>query len=220
MNRAVLAEWLRFYRDMGVDNLRLSSEVLNVKQTDSLEDLHNRIRSCSRCDLHKTRHHAVPGEGSPHPEILFVGEAPGQQEDQVGKPFVGKAGQLLDRLIQRMGYGRDAVFISNIVKCRPPGNRDPNMDEVAACLPFLRRQIALLTPRVIVCLGKVAANSLLGSQTPISRLRGRVWSFEKIPVVCTYHPSFILHQRGPEAVSKSKWEVWADMQEVLKILNR
>ncbi|MBN1196880.1 MAG: uracil-DNA glycosylase [Candidatus Aminicenantes bacterium] len=219
MNRTGLAEWLHFFRELGVDSLNLPASVLAPKEPVSLESLHKMILSCTRCPLHKTRRQSVPGEGSQHPKIMFIGEGPGEQEDREGRPFVGKAGQLLDRLIQRMGHSRDSVFIGNIVKCRPPGNRDPNDSEVKACLPYLHQQIGLLSPRVIVCLGKVAANRLLGTNTAISRMRGRVLSFQGIPVVPTYHPSYILHQREKEAVTRSKWDVWSDMQEVLKLLN-
>ncbi|HDP95705.1 MAG TPA: uracil-DNA glycosylase [Candidatus Aminicenantes bacterium] len=218
MNRTGLAEWLHFFRELGVDSLNLPAIALVGKESVSLESLHQRIHSCTRCSLHQTRRQSVPGEGAPKPLILFVGEGPGEQEDREGRPFVGKAGQLLDRLIQRMGHSRESVFIGNIVKCRPPGNRDPNDSEVEACLPYLYQQIDLLSPRVIVCLGKVAANRLLGNHAAISRMRGRIFSFKGIPVVPTFHPSYILHQRGKESISKAKWEVWADMQEVLKLL--
>jgi len=214
----MLVEWLRFYRDLGVDSLYVPVKALEKDDSVSLETLHKRIQNCTKCPLHLERRHTVPGEGASHPHILFVGEGPGEQEDREGRPFVGKAGQLLDRLIQRMGYSRETVFIGNIVKCRPPGNRDPNDDEVRSCLPYLQQQIAVLSPRVIVCLGRVAVNRLMGLDDPISRLRGRVFSFRGIPLVPTYHPSFILHQRGKEAVSRAKWAVWTDMQEVLKIL--
>lgn len=214
-----MGEWLQFYRELGVDSLNLPARVLAGKESVSLEALHRMIRSCTRCPLHKTRRQSVPGEGSQHPVILFIGEGPGEQEDREGRPFVGKAGQLLDRLIQRMGHSRESVFIGNIVKCRPPGNRDPNDSEVEACVPYLHQQIGLLSPRVIVCLGKVAANRLLGTNTAISRMRGRVLSYQGIPVVPTYHPSYILHQREKEAVTKAKWDVWTDMQAVLKLLN-
>ena len=217
MAESPLAEWLRFYRDIGVDTLTACPPSRNSAGT-SLQELHARIRSCTRCDLHRSRRLAVPGEGASRPGVMFIGEGPGEQEDRTGKPFVGKAGQLLDRLIQRMGLSRETVFIGNIIKCRPPGNRDPQDDEVRQCLPYLKQQIALLSPRVIVCLGRVAVNRLLGGDAPISRLRGRVLDLDGIPVVPTYHPSYILHQRGREAVSRAKWDVWEDMQAVIKLL--
>lgn len=216
MGSPALVEWLRYYKDLGVDCLAVPNVGASTPKQVNLEDLHRQILKCKRCPLHRTRQNAVPGEGAKRPAILFIGEGPGEQEDRVGRPFVGKAGQLLDRMIERMGHSRESVFIGNIVKCRPPGNRDPNTEEVSACLPYLKTQIALLRPRIIVCLGKVAVNRLLDMDTPISRMRGRVFSFEGIPVIPTYHPSYILHQRGREAVSRAKWEVWADMQEVLK----
>lgn len=218
MDRSALTDWLNFYRDLGIDTLSVPPCGNVTEKEESLSGIHARIMKCTRCPLHKSRNLAVPGEGSENPLVLFVGEGPGEQEDREGRPFVGKAGALLDRIIERMGLSRETVFIGNIVKCRPPGNRDPLELEVNACLPFLRRQISLLKPRVIVCLGRVAMNRLLQSNHSISRVRGRRFSYEGIPLIGTYHPSYILHQKTKEAVSRAKWDVWADMQAVLKLL--
>ena len=218
MPNSGLQEWLGFYRDLGVDSLTVRPRTRAATEADNLAQLHSRILECKRCPLHKSRHLPVPGEGAENPEIMFVGEGPGEQEDRSGRPFVGKAGQLLDRIIERMGMSRETVFIGNIIKCRPPGNRNPLDHEVSQCIPFLKSQIAILRPRVIVCLGKVAVNRLLEAEYSISRVRGRQFSYEGIPVIPTFHPSYILHQKSREAVSRAKWDVWSDMQIVLKLL--
>jgi DNA polymerase len=183
--------------------------------TPELDAIAKRVAGCTRCALHGGRTRTVPGQGNPHPEILFVGEGPGEDEDIQGLAFVGRAGQLLTKMIEAMGYRRDEVFIANIVKCRPPGNRKPFPDEMAACLPYLKEQIALLKPRVIIALGATAVTGLLGSMaTGISRLRGNWQSFGGIDVMPTFHPSYLL--RTPSA----KNAAWADLQAVLKKLGR
>jgi len=180
-----------------------------------LDAIAKRVAGCTRCDLHKGRTRTVPGQGNPRPEILFVGEGPGADEDIQGLAFVGRAGQLLTKMIEAMGCKRDDVFIANIVKCRPPENRKPFPDEMAACLPYLKEQIALLKPRVIVALGATAVTGLLGATTTgITRLRGNWQSFEGIDVMPTFHPSYLL--RMPSA----KHEAWADLQAVLRKLGR
>ena len=218
MAHSGLKDWLGFYRDLGVDSLTVRPRRTTVASEETLAQLHKRIMTCTRCSLHKSRHLAVPGEGSENPDILFVGEGPGEQEDRTGRPFVGPAGELLDRIIERMGMSRETVFIGNIIKCRPPGNRDPRDDEVKFCMPYLKAQIAILHPRVIVCLGKVAMNRLLGAEHSISRVRGRQFSCDGIPLIPTFHPSYILHQKSREAISRAKWDVWSDMQKVLELL--
>lgn len=171
------------------------------------------IASCTQCALHQARTNTVPGEGSPHPEIMFVGEAPGADEDAQGRPFVGRAGQLLTKMIEAMGLARDEVFIANIAKCRPPDNRKPEPQEMALCIPYLKGQIALLKPRVIVCLGGTATEGLLGL-TGITKQRGSWHSFEGIDVMPTFHPSYLLRKPG------AKREVWHDLQTVLKHIGR
>jgi uracil-DNA glycosylase len=168
--------------------------------------LNQAIRTCNRCELTHTRTQAVPGVGDVHAEWLFIGEAPGANEDRQGEPFVGDAGKLLDALLTAIGLARgDNVFIANVLKSRPPGNRDPRPEEVAACLPFLQRQIDLIQPKLIVALGRIAAQSLLATDTPIGRLRGKVHRYHGVPLVVTYHPAYLL--RNP--LDKAK--VWEDL---------
>ena len=210
-----LREILKFYNEMGAEFLHLPGNDPRA----GLAGLNREILQCRRCRLHETKTHYVPGEGSNRPDILFVGEGPGETEDQFGRPFIGKAGQLLDKIIQKMGLGREDVFIGNVVKCRPPNNREPLKDEVETCLPYLLRQIAILRPKVIVCLGKVALNNLLGTSHSMGRIRGQFLSFNGTPILPTYHPAYILHKKDKEEISKAKWEVWEDMQKVLAFIH-
>jgi uracil-DNA glycosylase family 4 len=164
---------------------------------------------CTRCKLHALgRRQVVFGVGSPTASLMFVGEAPGEDEDRQGEPFVGRAGQLLTKIIEAIGLTRQQVYIANVIKCRPPGNRNPEPDEVASCEPFLFEQIATIQPKVIVALGKFAAQSLLRSTEPITRLRGRVFDFRGAKLIPTFHPAYLL--RNPPA----KREVWEDMKKV------
>jgi DNA polymerase len=195
-------------------------ENYNPTITDSMNNINNDIFKCTACPLVKTKNNFVTGEGSLKPDIMFIGEGPGQEEDKTGKPFVGNAGMLLEKIINKMGYKRESVFIANIVKCRPPNNRPPYKEEAERCLPFLKRQITLLKPKAIVCLGKTATNFLLDKNISITRVRGTEFNFNGIPVIPTFHPSYILHIKQKEAVSKAKWEVWSDMEKVLTILKR
>ncbi len=211
-----LKEILTFYKEIGAEFVEREEKNPSV----DIGQITDEILKCTKCPLHKTKKHYVPGEGSLSPDIMFIGEGPGETEDNFGRPFIGKAGQLLDKVIVKMGYTRDQVFIGNIVKCRPPNNRDPLKTEVEACLPFLARQIAFLKPKVIVCLGKVAMNNLLGTEYSIMKERGKQFQFNGVPVIPTYHPAYILHQRAKEAVSKAKWEMWADMQKVLAMVGK
>jgi DNA polymerase len=170
------------------------------------EDLARRVSGCEMCGLCRTRHQTVFGAGSREAGWMFVGEAPGADEDREGQPFVGRAGQLLTSMITAMGLERQQVYIANVLKCRPPKNRDPEPQEIATCRPFLERQVALLAPRILIALGRIAAQSLLETEQPLSRLRGTVHSFGgKVPLVVTYHPAYLL--RNPVA----KREVWRDL---------
>lgn len=179
----------------------------------ALQALRAEVMPCTKCKLHQGRQHVVFGEGNPRARVMFVGEAPGAKEDQTGRPFVGPAGQLLDRILSgAMGLQRGEVYIANINKCRPPGNRVPEPDEVAACLPFLRQQIALVRPEVIVCLGRTAAHNLLGTTQPMHALRGRALSYEGVPVVVTWHPAFLLRD------ASHKRETWDDIKRVNRLL--
>ena len=171
------------------------------------------LGDCIRCKLHaQGRKQIVYGVGNPSADLMFVGEAPGADEDIQGEPFVGRAGQLLTKIIEAMGYTRKDVYIANVLKCRPPGNRNPEPDEVATCQPFLFRQIDVVQPKVMVALGTFAAQALLNTKDPISRLRGRAWPCRGRLLVPTFHPAFLL--RSPER----KRDTWDDMKLVLKIL--
>ncbi|HEX9049510.1 MAG TPA: uracil-DNA glycosylase [Anaeromyxobacter sp.] len=172
------------------------------------------LGACTRCKLAPGRTTLVFGVGNPRAELMFVGEGPGADEDRQGEPFVGRAGQLLTRMIEAMGYRRADVYIANVVKCRPPGNRNPEPDEMDACEPFLRAQIRAVAPRAIVALGKIAAQTLLRDPTPISRLRGRWATYEGTRLMPTFHPAYLL--RSPD----EKKRAWEDLQLVMKELGK
>jgi uracil-DNA glycosylase len=179
---------------------------------DSLERICGELAGCTRCKLHRRRTNIVFGVGNPHADLVFVGEGPGHDEDLQGIPFVGRAGQLLTQMINAMGLSRDDVYIANVVKCRPPENRTPEKDEVATCLPFLLRQLTNINPKVIVCLGSVAAQALLNTNKAISHFRGQWLDFRGAKLMATYHPAYLL--RNPHA----KPEVWADLKKVMAFL--
>jgi len=179
-----------------------------------LQALCEQIGDCVLCRLHKGRTNLVFGVGNANADLMFIGEAPGRDEDMRGEPFVGRAGQLLNKIIEAMGLKRSDVYIANINKCRPPNNRAPARDEADACLPFLHEQVAIIKPKVIVCLGSVAVQNLLRTEEKISRIRGQWREFDGIPVMPTYHPAFLL--RNPAG----KRPVWEDMQEVMKKLEQ
>jgi uracil-DNA glycosylase family 4 len=181
---------------------------------EGLKLLRDDIGDCQRCKLAAGRTNIVYGVGNPTADLVFVGEAPGADEDARGEPFVGKAGQLLTKMIEAMGYRREDVYICNVLKCRPPGNRNPEPDEVASCEPFLKRQLAAIRPRMIVALGKFAVQCLLRDDAPISRLRGNFRSYEGIPLMPTFHPAYLL--RDP---SKKK-PAWEDLKSVNVALAR
>ncbi len=204
-----LAEQLTFFSESGVTHLDLREAESEVPQPRiSLTDVREDLGECTRCKLHGGRIHIVFGVGDPNADLMFVGEAPGADEDRRGEPFVGKAGQLLTKIIAAMGLSREQVYIANILKCRPPDNRDPQPDEVASCEPFLFKQIDAIRPMMIVALGKYAAQTLLRSTVPISRLRGRFFHYHGVPLMPTFHPAYLLHNPG------GKREVWEDMQKV------
>lgn len=179
---------------------------------ETLEEIRAELEGCSRCSLCTGRRNIVFGVGNPQARLVFVGEAPGREEDEKGEPFVGEAGRLLDRILFAMGLRREEIYICNVVKCRPPGNRDPLPEEIAACEPYLKRQLAAIRPQVIVALGRFAAQTLLRDEAPIGRLRGRWRHYEGIAVMPTYHPAFLLRTPG------GKREVWEDMKQVLQRL--
>ena len=185
------------------------------KQHESLDKIRKHLGECQLCPLGKTRKNLVFGVGNPQARLVFVGEGPGADEDLKGEPFVGEAGQVLNRIITAMGLKREEIYICNVVKCRPPGNRDPQPDEIAACSPFLLRQIQSVNPEVVVTLGKFASHTLLGTKEPISRLRGKFRDYHGIPLMPTYHPSYLLRNKGD---SGPFWDVWEDMVQVLRLL--
>lgn len=178
----------------------------------ALRIIREEIGDCTRCDLHKGRNKIVFADGSPYARLMFVGEGPGADEDAQGLPFVGKAGQLLNNMIVAMGLKREEVYIANIVKCRPPGNRTPEPDEANTCSPFLFKQIDVVQPEVIVALGSTAATYLLGQRQPIAAWRGRIHGFRQSKLIVTYHPAFLL--RDP----RMKKEAWADLQIAMREL--
>jgi DNA polymerase len=169
----------------------------------TLEEVREVLGDCTRCKLHPGRKHIVFGSGSPNAALVFVGEGPGADEDEQGLPFVGRAGQLLTRMIEAIGLTRDEVYIGNIIKCRPPLNRNPEPDEIASCEPFLLGQLAAIQPKLICALGTFAAQTLLRTKEPISRLRGRFFSYQGIPLLPTFHPAYLL--RNPNE-KKTAWE--------------
>ncbi len=175
----------------------------------NLEGLARFLDGCTRCRLSEKRNHVVFGEGGDRSRVMFVGEGPGAEEDRTGRPFVGQAGKLLDPMILAMGLDRDQVYIANVVKCRPPGNRDPKDDEIAACSPFLDRQIEFIQPEVIIALGRFAANRLTGTEKPLGALRGKWMRYKGVPLVATYHPAYLL--RTPT----DKRKVWDDLKLVI-----
>ncbi|MFK8067673.1 MAG: uracil-DNA glycosylase family protein [Gammaproteobacteria bacterium] len=179
----------------------------NEINSDTWEVLQNRVASCIKCDLHTTRTQVVFGVGNQNADWLIIGEAPGAEEDRQGEPFVGRAGQLLNSMLVAVGLSRDQVFIANILKCRPPENRDPRPEEVVSCSAYLQRQIELIKPKIILCVGRIAAQNLLKLDTPIGKMRGKKYIYEpqNIPVVVTYHPAYLL--RSPT----QKYKSWEDL---------
>jgi DNA polymerase len=218
---------LDFYGELGVDGVRMDSlwhargEPAEVSSLNDLRphllplvEIREDLGDCTRCKLHTLgRRQIVFGVGNPNADLMFVGEGPGADEDIQGEPFVGRAGQLLTKIIEAIGMKREDVYIANVIKCRPPGNRNPEPDEVAQCEPFLFRQIDAIKPKVIVALGKFAAQSLLRTSDPITRLRGREYKYRDAILMPTYHPAYLL--RTPSA----KREVWEDMKRVRAILS-
>lgn len=222
-----LTDWLEYLADLGYgeiyrDRAPVESAVPAQRESDAtsgespsaqarraeLTATAEQASTCTRCALAEGRKTVVFGSGNPDADLMFIGEGPGAEEDRRGLPFVGPAGELLTRIIQAIDLTRDEVYIANIVKCRPPRNRDPLPDEVAACRPWLEAQIHLVRPRVIVALGRVAAQALLGEETPIGKLRGRWHSAHGVPVMPTYHPAALLRS------GNLKRPVWEDMQRV------
>jgi DNA polymerase len=226
LDRAQIAEHLRFAAELGVEGVsrdpnwrhtaahRAQPVVIFRSPAELLADVRQEIGDCTRCKLHALgRRQIVFGVGNPRADLMFVGEAPGADEDIQGVPFVGRAGQLLTKIIEAIGLSRDEVYIANVIKCRPPQNRNPEQDEVDTCERFLFQQIDIIGPKVIVALGTFAARALLRTLDPISRLRGRVYEYRGARLIPTFHPAYLL--RNPA----SKREVWEDMKLVRKLLS-
>ena len=215
---AHLVDWLRFQRRLGWPGTPAEPEPEAAAQPPeaggvlTLKEIRTELGDCKRCKLSRGRQQIVFGDGSARARLLFIGEGPGEEEDLQGLPFVGAAGQLLNRMLNNLGLRREEVYIANVVKCRPPGNRNPEADEIGQCLPFLLKQIEAIQPRVIVTLGKVSTQVLLGTQAPITQIRGRWQKYGKIKVMPTFHPSYLL--RFP----KERHKTWDDMQQVMEYL--
>ena len=198
-------------------NVQVLEKELNYSRvnfdTSNFDELKQVVASCTLCDLHKTRTQTVFGVGHPAADWLIIGEAPGADEDRKGEPFVGRAGQLLTNMLRAIGLAREEVFIANILKCRPPNNRDPQPSEIDCCRPYLRKQIDFIQPKIILAVGRIAAQALLKTDTPIGKLRGKEFKFEdtQIPVVATYHPAYLL--RSPQ----QKRKAWEDLKFATKI---
>jgi uracil-DNA glycosylase family 4 len=211
---ASLRQHLSYLATVGLE--WLPSELIPIMRAlpETLVEIKVDLGECIRCRLQSDRTHIVFGEGNPSARIVLVGEGPGREEDRLGRPFVGPAGKLLDQMISAMGWRRQEVYICNVIKCRPPRNRNPLPDEIEACGPFLRRQLRAIRPQAILAVGSFAAQFLLSSQQPISRLRNHVYDFEGIPVVPTYHPAYLL--RNP----LQKRQAWEDVQLLLSLLQK
>ena len=219
----LIRQLLDLYRDFGITELCLATGNPAPRAADPAADLaagqagldhlrHNEIGNCTRCKLHRGRKTIVFGEGNPNAQLMLVGEAPGADEDIQGRPFVGRAGQLLMQMIKAINFERGDVFIANVLKCRPPNNRPPEPDEIQQCSPFLMKQIAMIQPKIILALGTFSAQLLLNSSSPIGHLRSRVYEMPFGRVIATYHPSFLL--RSPQ----KKPEAWEDLKLVRKML--
>ncbi|MBI2346267.1 MAG: uracil-DNA glycosylase [Deltaproteobacteria bacterium] len=212
---AAIGHHLTYLQTMGIAEVPSGAA---IRPTDPLATIRAEIGDCTRCKLCRGRTHIVFGVGNPHAELMFVGEGPGADEDRQGEPFVGRAGQLLTKIIEAMGYRREEVYIGNVAKCRPPQNRAPDPEEIATCIPFLWKQIAAIRPKVIVCLGSIATQAILKTDAKISQLRGRFHTLpakhDSIQLMPTFHPAYLL--RNPE----QKRAVWEDMKKVMAFLGR
>jgi len=211
-----LKSYLEYLKGMGIASLPaseiISNKIIREKNL-ALAEVRKELGDCKRCKLHRTRKTIVFGEGNEKATLMFIGEGPGYDEDVQGKPFVGRAGQLLTKIIESINLSREEVYIANIVKCRPPQNRNPEPDEIQSCNPFLTKQISVIQPKIICALGTFSAQTLLKTDVKITALRGKLYDLEGIKVIPTYHPAFLL--RNPE----KKREVWEDMKKIVEWLN-
>jgi len=226
---ANILDILNFYKALGFKELpdiflnplltfnNLSKSQKQNNSFKTIEELNQKIKNCVKCSLSSSRKNVVCGEGSINANLMFVGEAPGFDEDIQGRPFVGEAGKLLTNLIEKMGFKREEVYITNTVKCHPPKNRDPQEEEILACSEYLKKEIEIISPKVIMTLGKIATYALKGmvgkvKDIHISKIRGNVFYYDNIPVIPTFHPAYLLRNR------KDKWLTWEDAQEALRRL--
>jgi uracil-DNA glycosylase len=200
----------RIAKSVGVE----TSVTEKKKRIEVLEALQQEMLTCHKCPLRKTRTHLVFGIGNPMADLMFVGEAPGRDEDLQGEPFVGRAGQLLNKIIEAIGMKRSDVYIANVLKCRPPGNRNPLSEEIALCIPYLMKQIEIIKPKVLCALGTFAAQTLLDTKAPVGTLRGKFHEYKGVPMMVTFHPAYLL--RNPNEKAK----VWEDMKKVRDLLNK
>lgn len=213
--------YLEQLQALGLDSVFLSDEAKQAlsqsdRKKERLEALAQSLVDCTQCRLCEKRTQVVFGAGNPKADLVFVGEGPGTDEDRQGVPFVGRAGKLLTDMIEKgMGLKRSDVYICNVVKCRPPNNRNPEIDEIAACEPFLIQQLEIIQPRVIVALGKFAAQTLTHEQTPITRMRGYWKNYQGIKLMPTFHPSYILHIQSAQKQKEEKMKIWEDLQKVM-----
>ena len=214
-----LKSYLEYLKGMGIEALPMNEMADQQTSSDtsppppsiqSLEEIRSELGDCRRCKLHRTRRTIVFGEGNPNATLMFIGEGPGYDEDVQGRPFVGRAGQLLTKIIQSIHLQREEVYIANIIKCRPPGNRNPEPDEIKTCSPFLLKQVQAIRPKIICALGTFSAQTLLSTDAKITTLRGRFFDFQGIKVIPTFHPSYLL--RNPER----KRDVWEDMKRIME----
>jgi uracil-DNA glycosylase len=209
MSLEEIAQQIEFFRDIGAESMSVEDEQQPTAGSDSgLSLIREEIGDCHRCKLSRTRTNIVFGSGNPNAELVFVGEAPGFDEDQQGLPFVGRAGQLLTKIIESINLTRDDVYICNILKCRPPDNRNPEPDEVLACGGFMKRQLATIRPKIVCCLGTFAAQTVLQTTLSISKLRGSFHDVDGMRVIATFHPAYLL--RSPD----KKRDVWEDMKQI------
>ena len=207
----------KYFPEMGIDVSWYAKKLTqkNSSENNNLASLDEVVKKCKKCNLHETRKNTVFGEGDPDSDIMIIGEAPGREEDEAGRPFIGRAGKLLNEFLKSIGLNRDLVFITNTIKCRPPENRDPEIVEINACSDYLDQQINIIKPKVLVLLGKIAANRLLGEDIPMSELRLKKFFIDKydIPIIVFYHPAYIL--RSPS----QKKKVWDDLQYLKGIID-
>jgi DNA polymerase len=213
--------FLRSLKEDGIEHVRVDPRPSAMTPgsasagPEDVEGLRQKVLKCKLCaELARTRNKVVFGAGSLQARVVFVGEAPGADEDEQGLPFVGRAGQLLTKIIEAMGMTRDQVFICNVLKCRPPNNRPPAPDEVVNCRPYLKRQLEIIRPKVIIALGNHAVKALLQTERGISQMRGTFQTYEGIPVMCTYHPAYLLRSPG------EKRKVWEDIKKVMQFLQK